>query len=296
MFIIKKLYECKLEEAVEAWNKGFEGYFFDATMDVDRFTARLGHENLSPSLSIIAFDKEKPIGILLSGMKQINGKKVAWNGGTGVAKPYRQKGVGKLLIEAAIKIYEETDVDISTLEAITENMKAISLYEKMGYEVVDEVVHLRKDDVPEFYGTLDYQAVFTSVLDAQYFPIYKSDTPWQSQWFAMKEGQALQLLNDRGETVAYGLFKREYEEDGTLKSVVVTHCFINESKGNPEFLIDSLFSFLFPPAATSYSCTVAFFLLSNTKVYHYLLDKGFIRRVNQVWMKKTVKEKVEDRN
>ncbi|MGM0837522.1 MAG: GNAT family N-acetyltransferase [Bacillota bacterium] len=293
MFTIKKLSECKLEEAVAAWNTGFEGYFFDATMDVDRFTTRLGLENLSAALSIVAFDQQKPIGILLSGVKTIEGKRVAWNGGTGVATDYRRNGVGKLLIDKALEIYEEVNVEVSTLEAITENKKAINLYEKKGYKIVDEVVHLRTEDVPEFYGALDYQAVFTSANDAQYLPIYRHDTPWQSQWFSMREGQALQLVNNDGETVAYGLFKREYDRDGTLKAATVTHCYVKEEKGNPEYLIDSLFSYLFPPSTVNYVCTVAFFAISNKRVYQFLLDKGFTKRIGQVWMKKGIKEGVQ---
>lgn len=293
MFTVKKLSECKLEEALAAWNTGFEGYFFDATMDVDRFTARLGMENLSAALSIVAFDQQKPIGILLSGVKTINGRRVAWNGGTGVAVAYRRKGVGKLLIDKAMEIYEEANVEVSTLEAINENTKAISLYETKGYKIVDEVVHLRTEEMPGFYGALGYQAVFTSAQDVQYLPIYRHDTPWQSQWFSMKEGQALQLVNNNRETVAYGLFKREYDEDGTMKSVTVTHCYVKEEEGNPEHLIDSLFSYMFPPSSVNYVCTVAFFLLSNRRVYQFLLDKGFTKRVEQVWMKKAIKECVQ---
>ncbi|WP_169865030.1 GNAT family N-acetyltransferase [Sutcliffiella halmapala] len=293
MLTIKKLSECKLDEALIAWNSGFEGYYFDASMDVDRFFARFGLENLSPSLSIIAFDGEKPVGILLSGLKKINGKNIAWNGGTGVATAYRRIGVGKLLIDKAVDLYKEADVEISTLEALSENTRAIKLYEQKGYKKVDEVIHLRNDVVPEFYGSQDYQAIYTSAHDAQFFSMYQTDTPWQSQWFSMKEGQALQLIDSEGKTVAYGLFKRQFDADGTLKSVIVTHCYVREDVSVNNNLIDSLFSHLFPPSITNYECTVAFFLISNKRIYHYLLEKGFTRKVNQVWMKRLVKEGVK---
>jgi GNAT superfamily N-acetyltransferase len=220
LFTIKKLSECTLDEALIAWNTGFEGYYFDATMDVDRFTARLGHENLSATYSIIAFDGKKPVGILLNGIKTVNGKKLSWNGGTGVASAYRKRGVGKLLVDKAIKLYKEADVHVSTLEAISENVRAISLYEQKGYKTVDEVVHLSKEAAPEFYGALDYQAVYTSASDTQFLPLYQHDTPWQSQWFSMREGQGLQLIDSDGDTVAYGLFKRQYVESGRCHTLL----------------------------------------------------------------------------
>src|SRR5690606_28819443 len=129
--------------AVEAWNKGFEGYYFDATTTVDQFTNRMVLEGLSPSLSILAFDCDKPVGLILNGVRMIDGKKVAWNGGTGVAKDYRRNGVGKQLMDATLAIYEEEGVQIATLEAIKQNEKAIKLYENKGYKIVDELVHLQ---------------------------------------------------------------------------------------------------------------------------------------------------------
>ena len=129
MITIKRLSQCTLEDAVVAWNKGFEGYYFDMTTTVDFFTRRLILEGLSPSLSVIAYDDERPVGIILNGIRLINGKKVSWNGGTGVDPEYRGKGVGKKLIEAVLAIYEVEGVEVATLEAVKENVKAISLYE-----------------------------------------------------------------------------------------------------------------------------------------------------------------------
>ncbi|WP_404462028.1 GNAT family N-acetyltransferase [Sutcliffiella horikoshii] len=288
MYQIKRLSECTLVQALEAWNKGFEGYFFDATMDVDRFAARLGQENISASLSIIAFDDETPIGLLLSGYKKIGGNLVAWNGGTGVAVTHRRKGIGKLLVDKACELYEEKGIHTSTLEAISKNDQAIALYESKGYKIVDHVIHLSLETSVEFNDSLEYYPVYTSAHDAQYLSGYHHDTPWQSQWWCMKDGLTLQLMGTDGETAAYAMFKRQYSPDGTLKAIVVTHCFINEKQNDPEKVLEALFFQLFPPTVAPYQCTVAFFQTSNKMVYDYLTDKGFSMKVEQVWMKKAI--------
>ncbi|WP_226680972.1 GNAT family N-acetyltransferase [Sutcliffiella horikoshii] len=288
MYQIKRLSECTLNQALEAWNKGFEGYFFDATMDVDRFAARLGQENISADLSIIAFDGENPIGLLLSGYKKIGDNLVAWNGGTGVAATHRRKGIGKLLVEKACELYKEKGIHTSTLEAISKNNQAISLYESKGYKVVDHVVHLSLETSVEFNDSLEFYPVYTSAHDAQYLSSYRHDTPWQSQWWCMKDGLTLQLIGTDGETAAYAMFKRQYSPQGTLKAIVVTHCFVNEEQKDPEIVMDALFSHLFPPTVAPYQCTVAFFQTSNKSVYDYLIDKGFSMKVDQVWMKKAI--------
>lgn len=288
MYQIRKLTDCTLNQALQAWNMGFEGYFFDAKMDVDRFTARLGQENISADLSIVAFDGEVPIGLLLSGYKQIGDEWIAWNGGTGVATSHRGKGVGKLLVEKACELYKEKGIMTSTLEAISENKQAISLYESKGYQVVDEVIHLTLDTPVDYEDSLAYQPVYSSSQAARFLPLYKHDSPWQSQWWCMKDGQLIQLLGDAGETVAYAMFKRQYSADGTLNGIVVTHCFIRENESNPNVVLEALFSNIFPPSATIYQCTIAFFQTSNEVVYNYLKNKGFHKKVGQVWMKKTI--------
>ncbi|QFT88647.1 putative acetyltransferase [Bacillus sp. THAF10] len=296
MYQIKRLSECTLNQAVEAWNKGFEGYFFDAKMDVDRFSARLGMENISASFSLVAFDGENPIGLLLSGVRTIGKNKVAWNGGTGVATAYRRKGVGKLLLDHALEIYSAEGVTLSTLEAIGENEKAISLYQAKGYEVVDKVIHLSTEGQPEFNDSYPFMTVYNSASAAPHLSLYQTDTPWQSQWWCMKEGQTLQLLSDEGETVAYAMFKRQYTEDGTLNAVIVTHCFIKNEMENHDRVLESMFSQLFPYSATNYQRMVAFFQPSNMPVYQYLLEKGFEHKIEQVWMKKSIKSPVPERN
>ncbi|MCG1020419.1 GNAT family N-acetyltransferase [Sutcliffiella horikoshii] len=292
MFQIRRLTDCTLNQALLAWNRGFEGYFFDAKMDVDRFTARIGQECISADLSIVAFDGEEPVGLLLSGYKQIGNELIAWNGGTGVASSHRRKGVGKLLVDKACELYLEKGIKTSTLEAISENKQAISLYESRGYKVVDEVIHLTLETPVDFEDSLDYQPVYSSSQASQFLPLYKQDTPWQSQWWCMKDGQMIQLLGNEGETVAYALFKKQYSADGTLNSIVVTHCFIEENLSNTDRVLEALFSNLFPPSATLYQCTIAFFQTSNEVVYKYLKTKGFNKKIGQVWMKKPISMEV----
>jgi hypothetical protein len=62
---------------VEAWNKGFEGYYFDMATTPEAFKKRGEQEGLSPDLSVVAFESGKPVGIVRNGLREINGKKVA---------------------------------------------------------------------------------------------------------------------------------------------------------------------------------------------------------------------------
>ncbi|MEH7086673.1 GNAT family N-acetyltransferase, partial [Neobacillus drentensis] len=84
----KKLTECTIQDTITAWNRGFEGYFVQLEMTPELFFNRLVNEGLSLEHSLIAFDEEKPVAIVLNGFRVIDGQKTSWNGGTGIATEY----------------------------------------------------------------------------------------------------------------------------------------------------------------------------------------------------------------
>src|SRR6185503_17480629 len=123
---IRRLNTCTFDQAVQIWNEGFKGYFVDMTVSLDAYLRRFVGDGLSTEYSFIAFCDGKPAGFLLNGIRSNAGKRVAWNGGTGVSPEFRGQGIGKLLVEAALELYAEQGVEIATLEALINNEAAIS--------------------------------------------------------------------------------------------------------------------------------------------------------------------------
>ncbi|MFF2157976.1 GNAT family N-acetyltransferase [Paenibacillus chitinolyticus] len=144
MIVIRKLSECTLDQAVQVWNAGFSGYLVDMTTNPDAFMTRQAYEQLSPQHSIVAFDGEQPVGFVLNGIRMAGGRKISWNGGTGIIPAYRGRGVGRKLIEASLDIYRKEGVDTATIEAFASNVPAIALYESVGYVTRDTLLVLRK--------------------------------------------------------------------------------------------------------------------------------------------------------
>lgn len=135
MIEIRRLSECTIEQGVEAWNKGFEGYHFDMTTTPEAFEKRMKQEGLSAELSVVAFDCEEPVGLVLNGIRESSSRKIGWNGGTGVAISWRKRGVGMQLMEKTLEILKEQNVEVATLEAISENKKAIELYKSLAMKL-----------------------------------------------------------------------------------------------------------------------------------------------------------------
>lgn len=289
MIQIKRLSECTLEQALQAWNDGFKGYFIDATTTIDAFTARLGKEGLSPALSVVAFAGEQAIGLLLSGVRTINGKKVAWNGGTGVAPEFRSQGVGKLLVDAALKIYREEQVAIATLEAISQNEKAIALYQKMGYEVIDRLLFLQRDGaLPETAFSTgngrSYEIKRGLAQDVKTLPFYKGMSPWQTQWSSAASGESVIAFDCSGEAVGYSLFIRAFDDEGKLLRITLLQCEAKPDREDADDILRRLLQETNTPFEASVTRGTFNFPASNEKVCELLKEAGFEQKNEQVNM------------
>ncbi|WP_449539586.1 GNAT family N-acetyltransferase [Ferdinandcohnia sp. Marseille-Q9671] len=290
MITIKRLSECTLEDAVVAWNKGFEGYYFTMTTTVDLFTRRMILEGLSPTLSVVAYDGTRPVGIILNGIRLINGKKVAWNGGTGIDSDYRGRGVGKKLIEAVLAIYENEGVEVATLEAIKENGPAISLYEKVGYKIVDELIHLQHDvdESKSAWTTESNEFTFTTgiPIDASRVPFYTAMVPWQTQWENARDGESVLALNKKGEVAGYAIYKRRFTEEGQLQSIILLQCEADPLLLEKEDVVKALLNKVYGPTDIEVVRTAVNISVSYKILISLLKKEGFKVKAEQVFMVK----------
>lgn len=289
MIEIKRLVDCTIQEGVDAWNLGFEGYYFDATTTPEKFINRLVLDELSPFLSIVAFQDNKPVGIVKNGIRKFNGKKIAWNGGTGVAKASRSKGIGKLLMEETLSILQKEKVDLATLEAISYNHKAISLYEKMGYEIVDHLEYLSLDGPIEnndSTNTIDNfimeRAVPQQVAE---LPFYKGMYPWQTQWQNAKGGEAIILKDLSNAAIGYAYYRRVFNEENKHVTTVLYQCEAENGYENAEEIIKLLLNKVFLSYSNDINCLVPTQPIGKSKLtYEILKEVGFKRKTSQVYM------------
>lgn len=292
MISFKRLSECTFAEAVDLWNRGFEGYYFPMTTNAFSFVQRMGNEGLSPDLSVVAVKDGQIIGFVLNGTRVINGKKVAWNGGTGVVPEYRHQGVGKALMKEVFDVYQSEGVAVATLEAISANVNAINLYEQMGYEVVDQL-HF-------YYHTEPLRVIDSGVdlsvgpnyfikkgvpHDVQLLSFYRAEVAWQTQWVSVRDGESLIVTDGNHDPVGYALYKRTRNEEGQLSGI---HLYQAEVKADQpwarEIYIQMLKEVYNPLDLAVHRGTVNT-PVSNHLLTSLLLEWGFTSRAEQVYMK-----------
>jgi ribosomal protein S18 acetylase RimI-like enzyme len=236
---IRRLDSCSFREALQLWNEGFTGYPFDMTLSLDAYLARVQAGGLSPELSLAAFAGGRPAGFVLSGLRAVGGTRAAWNGGTGVAPEFRRRGVGKALIEAALAVYRERGARTATLEALVSNRPAISLYQSLGYEVTDRLFLLecrRRPASDTFDGRGGAYAVArVAPQGVARLDFYDAAAPWQSQWQSVQLGGGEGLVvYDGADVVAYALYKKAVDAEGSLAGITLYQCVHAPGRGDAE--------------------------------------------------------------
>ena len=278
--MIKKLSQCTLDEILTAWNDGFEGYFVQIKMNAEVFLNRLVGEGLSPNHSIVAFDDNKPVGIVLNGFRNVEGKKIAWNGGTGVAPDYRGKGVSRSLMEETLALFKQENVDTSTLEVIKENERAIKLYEKYGYEISDHLLFITGEYESKISESLGVKDELLRPEQLPSFSFYKEDVPWQCNWLSAKQGEAKIFYNGKNEPIGYAIYRKVWNEDKKLDRIILHQMELLE-KGN----IEDIPKFIGTITKEKVNITTINFSASNP-VSNYLIEQGLKVTTEQYQMKK----------
>lgn len=280
MITIKRLTECTLQEAMEAFNNGFADYFVPLKVNSEQFIAFMTNSKVSPEHSLIALIDGKPAGFVLNGIRTIGGKKLARNCGTGVISEYRRIGVGKALIEKSIEIYRQENIDIAVLEAFSQNHKAIALYEQFGYKIVDRLQFWESTQGFEcnpFISTSirEYQAIRGASKDVGMLSFYNSSVPWQNHWEHITDGESLLVQDRDGETIGYALYKRIIDSTGKMASIILYQCEVAPEREDRDHIIKFALSNVFAPLKQACKRTTFNMPESNTHVIQILKEAGF---------------------
>ncbi|MGG1658907.1 GNAT family N-acetyltransferase [Brevibacillus sp. NRS-1366] len=296
MITIKRMSECTFAEVTKAWNRGFEGYYIPVTMTEESLVQRLGAEGYVMSLSVVAFDGTEPVGLVANGLRMIGDQKVAWNGGTGVATEYRRQGVGRLLIQATLDLYREAGMDVATLEALSQNEKAIALYEQLGYRVDDRLLFWqRMDALPEqAFGeqvNSPYQVRAAWAQEVAALPFYRADVPWQNQWQSLRDAQTLLVEDQSGQVVGYAMYKSVLNEEGTLSAIVLRQCVAQSGHPDAKNILATALAKVYAPYELVCRRSTFNLRASDEMLFELLEGAGFTSSgTEQVYMSKQMEK------
>jgi GNAT superfamily N-acetyltransferase len=283
MITFRRMNQLSIVEIVELWNRSFTGYLIPVQMTESLLLARLGKLKISTRHSVVAYKENRAVGFVAQAIESMAGKRIAWNGGTGVVPEERGTGVGAALVAEALRVLKTESVDMATLEAIETNTPAIRLYEKMGYHIVSplyfyalskESVHAPASSTP----THRYRHTVAQAMET--IPFVPAVTPWQNHPDVMTQPEV--WLGYQGDEargyILYILFERRKNAEGKHQLMVFQLAVRSDA-----YAVELIEQWIQAHPADQYQ---TFNLVASPTLCQALERVGFEKQRGQVWMHK----------
>lgn len=194
MYSFKKCIEVSDDLIYKAFTDGFADYIIQAKMTQEQLIGRFfGIEGNDRELSFVAFKDNKPIGIILGGIKTDETFKTLRCGAMSLIPEERGSGVATKLFELHEGLARDIGCKQLFLEVIDINARAISFYKKMGYEKVYDLTYMNweisnkeiigdvNNEISNAISVLSHEDVY-SLREEEF-----SHLPWQEQFSYFKQ-------------------------------------------------------------------------------------------------------------
>jgi len=159
-------------ERTALFNAAYEGYLLPFHLDEQQLAFMDDAFDVDLDASLVAFRDGDPVGLANLAVRGEEG----WIAGVGVVTAARRFGVGEALMRALHEEARKRGVRRVWLEVIVENDGAYTLYEKLGYEVTQDVEVWTLADAPgEHEGTEVPAAEAKARLPERHEPWQRAD-------------------------------------------------------------------------------------------------------------------------
>lgn len=135
MMQIKTLKDTSTKELFQVFNLSFSDYFVPLKLTEEQLKTKLIADKIDLNLSVGVFKEGHLIAFILHGIDTINQEKWAYNGGTGVIPKQRGQGLTKQMYQFILPKLKEKGINHLVLEVISENIPAITSYQKSGFKI-----------------------------------------------------------------------------------------------------------------------------------------------------------------
>lgn len=136
----KTLANVEIDELLAVFNLSFSDYIVPFHLTKEVLAAKINAEKLDRNISVGAFAEGKLVSFILQSEKQEKGKKIIYNGGTGVVPESRGKGLVRKMYDFIIPVLKERGADVLLLEVIQGNTAAIRAYENLGFTIMRKLL------------------------------------------------------------------------------------------------------------------------------------------------------------
>ncbi|MCU6708754.1 GNAT family N-acetyltransferase [Paenibacillus sp. J5C_2022] len=275
---------CTLEQVLFIRNRGFEQYYSDMTTSMEKLLRSFVNNSISPEHSVIAFDadEDKPIGFVFVAIKEVNGRLLAWNGGTGIIPEYRGRGLSKQLLGEVKRVIVKANVHRAWLEVVSANKPAIAAYQSIGFDIVDNLIGMtaKEDWNPHAWAADEADGRQVLEMDPEQcsrLPFYREDAAWCGQWHVLKSrgGRGICIRNGSNEIAGYALYEMQTDRHGLVNSSTLYQLEVAPGERDKKATIQRLLLEVFSSESPDCARTVADLSCSEPLTLELLTGGGF---------------------
>ncbi|WP_430883158.1 GNAT family N-acetyltransferase [Fusibacter sp. JL216-2] len=209
--------EVSDDQIFQAFDGGFSDYMVNITMEKDQMLEHFfGPEGNDKELSYIALDGNKGIGLILGGIRLMNGVKTMRCGTMCIHPEHRGMGIAGRLMDLHKKMGQACGCKQMFLEVIVGNDRAIALYKKIGYEKIYDLTYynIQKDALTKMSILPireDYKVKRAGYYDVLSYRknLFDLHLPWQSdiEYFKTLEAQYYEAYDGESIVGACAIYK-----------------------------------------------------------------------------------------
>lgn len=133
---IRSLHDVGFTTLFKAFSRAFADY--EVQINELQLQTMLTRRGYLPRLSYGAFDGDELVAFTLNGIGLFGGIPTAYDTGTGTLAAYRGQVLATKIFEHSIPYLREAGIRQYLLEVLQHNMKAVSVYRNLGFEVSRE--------------------------------------------------------------------------------------------------------------------------------------------------------------
>ena len=130
---IRTLIDTPLETLRQTFELAFSDYELPLQLTIEALRTMIICRDLKLECSLGCFDEEILVGFLLCGIREDSGKKLLYNGSTGVIPSYRGRGIATDMLHAVLDWGHAHAIHSVQLEVLEHNRVAQHLYRQCGF-------------------------------------------------------------------------------------------------------------------------------------------------------------------
>jgi ribosomal protein S18 acetylase RimI-like enzyme len=278
------LNEGYFDQLYSAFSLAFSDYVIPFALTEQQFRNHLNLTAVDLKRTVACVKDERIVGFSLNGFGIWDGKRTAYDAGTGVIPGHRRQGISEEMFRVMLPEFERAGVEQILLEVITTNTNAIKLYEKLGFRAGRLLALLQRDEPLEVKADpQDIQLRPIEKLDwAVLSSFWDSSPAWQNSSAAIERSTKLKRVVGAftGERcLGYVIFSEKF---GRIAQLAVDRDFRRRGIGT------ALLGAVQGQTVEGYSLQVINIDTTLKDAMAFFEEHGFYQRLNQHEMIKTL--------